>query len=106
MTLSRYLSGYKDEEASEGGPLTIPPFLFAFLIIFRFVYLLLIFSLPVASLVVLRKQSFIFSQNFIPFLELILFKSIILRLSKQPVIVYRWGGGGGEFPWFDSLSIR
>ena len=105
MTLSRYLSGYKDEEASEGGPLTIPPFLFAFLIIFRFVYLLLIFSLPVASLVVLRKQSFIFSQNFIPFLELILFKSIILRLSKQPVIVYRWGGGG-EFPWFDSLSIR
>ena len=70
-------------------------FLFAFLIIFRFVYLLLIFSLPVASLVVLRKQSFIFSQNFIPFLELILFKSIILRLSKQPVIIYRWGGGGG-----------
>ena len=70
-----------------------PAFLFAFLIIFRFAYLLLIFSLPVASLVVLRKQSFIFSQNFIPFLELILFKSIIHRSSKQPVIVYRWGGG-------------
>ena len=44
---------------------------------------------------------FIFSRNFF-FSELILLKSVILRLSKQAVLIYRLGGPLG----LDSLCSR
>ena len=54
------------------------------------------------SLLVWHYESFIFSRNFILFSELILFKSVILRLSKQAVLIYRLGGPLG----LDSLCSR
>ena len=54
------------------------------------------------SLLVWHYESFIFSRNFILFSELILFKSVVLRLSKQAVLIYRLGGPLG----LDSLCSR
>ena len=53
------------------------------------------------SLLVWHYESFIFSQNFILFSELILFKSVILRLSKQAVQVLF---SAGILFYFQSLS--
>ena len=48
------------------------------------------------------KAEFYFQPEFIFFSELILFRSVILRLSKQAVLIYRLGGPLG----LDSLCSR
>ena len=85
----------------QAGVVTIPPFLFVSLIMFGFVYLLFVFITYRFSCGTMKAE-FYFQPEFIFFSELILFKSVILRLSKQAVLIYRLGGPLG----LDSLCSR
>ena len=86
--------GWRKKQA---GVVTIPPFLFVSLIMFGFVYLLFVFITYRFSC-----GTILFSAGIYFFSELILLKSVILRLSKQAVLIYRLGGPLG----LDSLCSR
>ena len=86
--------GWRKKQA---GVVTIPPFLFVSLIMFGFVYLLFVFITYRFSC-----GTILFSAGIYFFSELILLKSVILRLSKQEVLIYRLGGPLG----LDSLCSR
>ena len=90
--------GWRKKQA---GVVTIPPLLFVSLIMFGFVYLLFVFITYRFSCGTMKAE-FYFQPEFIFFSELILFRSVILRLSKQAVLIYRLGGPLG----LDSLCSR